>query len=268
MPLVALQQINIELTSRCSKATVCSMCAHQDRRTNPNLVWGDMDFDLLKSIRAQIEPPTIIAWHRDGEPTDFKMLREALDLFAGFPTSLVTHGERLAERADDIIGRTTTVTVSIVPKDPDRQIQLDSIRSFIAKKGDQAPMLQLKFLGHIDNAEEYEALGIPIINRALHVKPGNWLYSRATPPVPEVRICLDLLSRPSIDWQGDLYICNRFNASKEGRLGNLHESSLEDLWNGPERKRILAAHMVGRRDLANDLCKTCTFYGIPTPSGL
>ena len=267
MSLVALQQLNIELTSRCSKKTICSMCAHQDLRTNPALKLGDMNFDLLRLISTQIESPTIISLHRDGDSVDFERLREALELFNGFPVSLVTHGERLAEKADDIIGRATTVTVSIVPKDPDRQIQLDSVREFMRKKGDRAPMLQLKFLGHINDAEEYEALSLPIINRALHVKPGNWLYSRATPPVPEVRVCLDFLSRPSIDWQGNVWICNRFNASKEGLIGDLNEQSLDEIWNGPVRQAMLQAHLAGRRDLANNLCKACTFWGIPTPAG-
>jgi radical SAM protein with 4Fe4S-binding SPASM domain len=188
-------------------------------------------------------------------------------VFRGHPISVVTHGERLAEKAAEVIGRCTTVTVSIIPKDPDREIQMASIKEFLAKKGDRAPMFQLKFVGHIENAAEYEALGVPIINRALHVKPGNWSYVRTEPPVPESRLCQDFLGRPTVDWRGRLFICNRLDVKDEGLLGDLNESSLSELWNGQARMAMLAAHLAGRRDQANSLCARCSYWGIPTPAG-
>ena len=265
--LTGLQQLNVELTSRCSKKTVCACCGHQDRKTNPNLKFGDIDFALLEKIRAQVEPGIIISCHRDGDSLDYPQIEEALTLFDGFAISLVTHGERLNERAKYIIGNCTTVTVSIVPKDPDRAIQLESIRGFLAQKGDHAPMCQLKFVGHIENPEEYEALGVPIINRALHSKKGDWNYVRAEPPIPEIRVCLDFLSRPTVDWRGNFYACNRLDPNDDGLLGNLNVSTLDDLWNGPVRAKMMKAHLAGRRDLAGGLCSKCEFYGIPTPAG-
>ena len=157
--------------------------------------------------------------------------------------------------------------MSVVPNDPDRELQLESLRGFLKKKGDRPPMLQLKFVGIIHNPEPYLSLGLPVIGRALHSKKGNWNYYKIDPIIPEVRVCLDFLGRPTVDWKGNLYNCNRLDISGAGLLGNLNESTLEELWNGPERARMLRAHLAGRRQDANPLCASCEFWGISTPSG-
>ena len=265
--LTGLSQLNIELSSRCDRRTLCGFCGHQDRKTNPNLKFGDMDFALLERIREQLSPPIIISCHRDGDPLVYGRLRDALKLFADFPVSIVTHGEALDRRADEIIGNCTTVTVSVIPNDPDRELQLASIIGFLAKKRDRAPMLQLKFVGRIENPEEYERLGVPIINRALHSKKGNWNYHKIDPIVPEVRVCLDFLGRPTVDWRGMVYACNRLDVNGDGLIGDLNKQSLDEIWNGEKRHAMLRSHLAGRRDLANPLCASCNFYGVPTPSG-
>lgn len=266
--LVGLSQLNIELSSRCDRATLCAFCGHQDRKTNPHLKFGDMDFALLQRIREQVAPPVVISFHRDGDPLVYPLLREALMLFAEFPTSIVTHGEALGRRAHDLIGLATTVTVSVIPNDRDREVQLESIRSFLAQKGDLPPVLQLKFVGAIADAKPYEDLGVRIINRALHSKKGNWNYVKVNPIAPEIGVCLDFLGRPTVDWKGRVFICNRLDTLDQGIIGDLNAQSLDEIWNGPERARMLEAHLAGRRELANPLCASCESWGIPTPSGL
>lgn len=268
MALIGLSQLNIELSSRCDRATLCAFCGHQDRKSNPHLKFGDIDFDLLRRIRNQVAPPTVISFHRDGDPLVYPLLQEALMLFAEFPTSLVTHGETLSIRAKEIIGRATTITVSVIPNDRDRELQLESIRSFLNQRGDLPPVLQLKFVGAIENPQPYEALGVRIINRALHNKRGNWNYVKAHPIAPEIGVCLDFLGRPTIDWRGRVFICNRLDTEDAGLIGDLNKQSLDEIWNGPVRARMLKAHLAGRRDLANALCARCESWGIPTASGL
>jgi len=265
--LVGISQINIELSSRCDKHTLCFMCGHQNEKLNASLKYGDMDFALLQRIRAQIEPPVIVSFHRDGDPLVYPRLAAALALFRDFPTSVVTHGEALARRAAEIIGNCTIVTVSVIPNDEDRDIQLASVAQFLRLKGEAPPRVQLKFVGAVKDSERYEALGVPIINRALHSAKGNWNYVRMKPSVPEIGTCLDFLSRPTVDWRGRMFICNRLDVEDAGLLGDLNTHTLEELWNGPERKRMLAAHLAGRREDANALCARCESYGIPTPSG-
>lgn len=261
--LHGLTQVNLELTSRCDKKTICFMCGHQRGHAKN----GDMEFSLVESIAEQISPPVIVSFHRDGDPLAFERLGDALRLFRYFPTSIVTHGEALNDRADEIIGNCTTVTVSVIPRDHDRAIQLESIAGFLAKKGDRAPMVQLKFVGIIHDPEPYQALGVPIIGRALHSAKGNWNYYKIDPIIPEVRVCLDFLGRPTVDWRGRVFQCNRLDVRDEGLIGDLNVDTLDAIWNSAKRAEWLRAHLAGRRDLASALCKDCQFYGISTPSG-
>jgi hypothetical protein len=258
-----IAQLNIELSSRCDRNTLCGFCGHQDRKTNPNLKLGDMDFAMLQSIAEQVPADTIISFHRDGDPLVYPRLREALQLFRHHPTSIVTHGEVLGRRAAEIIDNCTTVTVSVIPNDKDRTLQLESVRAFLAAKGDRPPQLQLKAVGNVDDISAYESLGVPIIGRSLHNKRVNQNYQSA-PSIPEIRVCLDFLSRPTVDWQGRMFCCNRLDTSDAGLIGDLRQDTLRNVWNGPRRRAMLEAHLAGRRDLANALCASCTFWGIPS----
>ena len=107
-----------------------------------------------------------------------------------------------------------------------------------------------------------EHFDVPVIRRALHFPSGNSKYSHAVPPVPEAGICWDFLSHPSIDWQGNVFICNRLDTENKGLLGNLEENTLDELWNGPIRTDWLHHHLKGHRDRV-PACKNCLFYGIP-----
>jgi hypothetical protein len=265
--LTGLQQISLELTSRCSKKTTCFMCGHQSPKVNPNIQFGDMAFSLIESIANQISPPIIVSMHRDGDSVDFHRLGDALREFEGFPVSLVTHGERLAEKADEIIGLCTAVTVSVIPNDPDRDLQIEAVAEFLRKKGDRRPRVQLKCVGAISDIHKYQKLGLPITNRALHSAKGNWNYHRIEPLVPEVQVCLDALSRPAVDWRGRMFLCQRLDTRDEGLIGDLNTQTLDQVWNGPERQRMLRAHLDGKRGEANNLCAHCDFYGVPTPAG-
>ena len=264
MALFGLSQLNLELSSYCDKNTLCFMCGHQDPKIFPFLKFGHMNFDLLCCVVDQLPKGIIVSLHRDGDPLVYPKLHEALVKLRNFIVSIVTHGEALGKRAHEIIGCATTVTVSVISKDPDRELQLAAIKQFLVAKGDQPPQLQLKFVGEITNEQEYIDLGVPIINRVLHVKPGNYRYIKRDPIVPEVRVCLDFLSHPTVDWQGRLFVCNRLDAEDKGLLGDLKEHSLDDLWNSPKRLEWLEAHKRGRRDQASPLCKDCLFYGVPT----
>lgn len=113
-----------------------------------------------------------------------------------------------------------------------------------------------------DELAPYEALGVPIIRRLIHVPIANSKYAHRHPTIPEGRVCLDALHRPTIDWRGDVFLCNRLDPARAGYLGSVVTESLESIWHGPARMKMLDAHKAGRRDLANDLCKTCDFWGV------
>ena len=263
--LNGLSQINVELTSMCDKHTLCGFCGHQDDAIN-GAVKGDISYRLLTRIERQLSRGIVVQMHRDGEPTAYPLLKEALLLFRRYITSIVTHGENLIKKADQIIGHCTSLTVSVFNGDPDIDLQIANVKQFLELKGQQPPMVNIKIVGTMPPEREarYAAFGVPIIRRLLHVPDGNYKYIKRTPTVPEHGICLDFLSHPSVDWRGRFFICNRLDTRDEGLLGDLNSSSLEQLWNSPKRLEWLEAHKRGRRDEAAPLCRTCVFYGVPS----
>ena len=263
--LTGLSQINIELSAVCDKRTLCGFCGHQDDEINKNPK-EVMDFELLWHIRSQLPKGIIVQFHRDGEPTACSYLGEALHLFFDFITSIVTHGENLIKKADEIINNCTSLTVSVFNGDADMECQLENIEKFLELKGDKPPMVNIKIVGSMPPEREkvYASFGVPIIRRLLHVPDGNYRYARRDPTVPEHGICLDFLHHPSVDWRGNFYICNRLDTAHLGLLGNLNESTLDELWNSPKRMEWLEAHKRGRRDQASPLCKKCLYYGVPS----
>jgi radical SAM protein with 4Fe4S-binding SPASM domain len=226
-----------------------------------------MDFDLVEAIASQIPAGVIVQFHRDGESLLHPRLGDVLDLFAHCIRSIVTNGKKLVEKADEIIDRCETVTVSAFDKDPDGDEQLAVLRKFLVEcKGSKKPNVNVKIVGNMaaERLVQYENLGIPILHRSLHVPSADVGYKQSRPPIPEVGICLDFLSHPSIDWRGNVFICNRLDVHSVAVLGNLKDSTLDSLWNGQKRKTMLSHHIDGRRDLANALCAKCEFYGLPT----
>jgi len=140
------------------------------------------------------------------------------------------------------------------------------LREFLKLKGERKPNVNVKIVGEmaVERLREYDLLGVPILHRSLHHPSSDTRYRKSHPPIPEVGICLDFLSHPSIDWRGNLFICNRLDVNNMGLLGSLKDSPLDLLWNGEKRKAMMAHHINGRRDLANPLCAKCEFWGLPS----
>ena len=265
MELTGLSQINIELSSSCEKEPLCRFCGHQNEKVNVGLRYGDMDLTLLAHIARQVPRGTIAQFHRDGEPLVYPALAEALDLFSHCIRSIVTHGGHLGDRAHDILGRCERVTVSVFESDPAGAEQYAQVQQFLAARDEQRlPALNIKIVGEMtaEGIQGWQRLGVPIIRRQLHHPAGDWRYRGSGPPIPEAMICGDLLTHPSIDWEGNLYLCNRLQPKGEGKLGNLYASSLEELWNGEARAAIIRQHVLMQREQV-PACRGCEFWGLP-----
>jgi len=262
--LNGLSQINVELCSDCDKS--CPFCGHQDAEVNPNLVRGSISIPLLSKISKQVPAGIVSQFHRDGESLLHPKLGAALEMFSHCIRSIVTNGKKLVAKAEEIIDNCESLTVSAFNADVDGPEQLEVVRKFLELKGDRPPMVNIKIVGFMSPEREqlYAALGVPIIRRLIHVPDGNYRYAKRNPTIPESGICLDFLSHPSIDWRGQVFVCNRLDAQGQGLLGSLHENTLDELWNSPKRREWLAAHMRGRRDQAAPICKTCLYWGIPS----
>jgi radical SAM protein with 4Fe4S-binding SPASM domain len=191
----------------------------------------------------------------------YSRLGDALDLFPNHITSIVTNGRKLSERAYQIIGKCTSVCVSIMEGDEDIEDNVQWIlEDFLDKKGNDRPHnILIKLVGEL-NQYPFIKYKVKIIRRDLHKPEGSWNYHKKPPVIPESGICYDLLHKPSINWKGHFYICNRFSPDGEGMIGDLNKDSLENIWNGVVRKSYIDSHKVGNRNLP--LCEKCEYYGI------
>lgn len=259
--LNGLHTINIELTSRCNK--FCYFCGHQNPKVNKSLEFGDMDIKLFDKILSQLPKGITLQFHRDGEPLLYCSLITILAMTRDkYITNIVTNGMLLMKHAYGIIDNLTSLTISVYKGDKDNEQQLNIISQFLNLKGTRKPIILIKLVGDMD-ASPYEALpGVRIIKRALHEPSGSKNYRKAESVIPEVGICWDLLGHPSINWKGEMFICNRLFPNNEGYIGNLNEQSLDEIWNGNLRQEILSFHLTGNRELILP-CKTCHFWGIP-----
>jgi len=261
--LQGLAILNVELTSRCNKN--CWMCGRRKvERDCPELVlaYGDMEFELLQKVAAQLPPNLVVQLHNNGEPTLYPRLREALDLFENQITHFDTNGKLLVEKAADIIGRLDTMAVSVFENDAEAEEQYDILNQFLEIKGNDKPFVVARLNGQVD-ARPYEKLGLLIARRLLHAPMGSFNYERKSPTVPEIGICLDFLNHLAINKDGDVSICVRFDPRRVGVIGNVREQTLEDIWASPRRMEWLEHHKTGRRDKI-PLCSYCHFWGVPT----
>lgn len=226
-----------------------------------------MSMALLADLAADLAPlgnNLVVQFHRDGDPLAATKLGWALQVFSANTRSLVTHGEGLARRADELIGHCEAITVSIFRGDPDRDKQVAALTEFLKRKGDKLPRVFLKIVGGMSDGDfmPYAAFGLPVLSRRLHLPESNRRYTGGMPPLPEHGLCLDLLSHPSVAWDGLVYLCNRLSPLGLGVIGDLKTETLDQIWNGQIRQRAINLHHLGQRQQV-PFCSTCTYSGIP-----
>ena len=265
--LAGLSQINVELSSVCKKKTKCGFCGHQDPAIHPNLKPGQMTRGLMHVLADELRPlgkNLVLQAHRDGDPLDASDLGYFLERFRAHLRSLVTHGETLAEKAHEVVDNCEAITVSIFRGDPDQAIQLAALEQFLSIKGDRLPRVYLKIVGGMSDGDlqPYVRLGVPFLSRRLHLPESNRKYTGGVPLMPEHGVCLDLLSHPSVAWDGRVYLCNRLDPTDRGVIGNVMTATLDAIWNGPARQQAIDHHLHGRRNEV-PACASCQYYGIP-----
>ena len=260
--LHGLTTVNVELTSLCNKK--CWMCGRRETEIKyPELVqnWGHMDFELVQKIANQLPPNIIVQLHNNGEPLLYPRFGEAVKLFERQITGLDTNGKLLVEKADEIINNLDTITISIIENDSESEEQYKTIEEFFKLKGDKNPYVTFRLNGNVDSAR-YKKFNAPIARRAIHAKLASVNYE-STPTIPEMGICLDFLNHLSINKDGEVSTCVRFDPAKLGVIGNVRTQTIEEIWNSEKRMRWLEYHKKGQRDKM-PLCKNCHYWGVPT----
>lgn len=258
-----LTTIHLELTSRCNKKPGCWMCGRRKLEKMGKTDWGDMPYELLEKIASQVPGGIVVQFHNNGEPLLYPKLADALDRFSHCIRCFNTNGKLLLEKAQEIIGRLECLTLSIHEDDPEMEKQHDIMTRFWAMKGNRKPQVIYRLLGKVDSEpwEEHHLKGI-ICRRVLHDPMGSFDYEEE-PTIPEIGICLDLLTHLAIDRYGKVSPCVRFDPDRIGVIGDLNKESLEEIWNGRIRRNIIGCHLAGHRDWVR-LCSKCEFWGVPT----
>jgi radical SAM protein with 4Fe4S-binding SPASM domain len=223
--------------------------------------YGDMDFALVKSIARQLPSDIVVQLHDNGEPLLYPRFKEAIRLFDRQIRCMDTNGKLIVEKAGDIINNLETLTISTFENDEEADEQYGLIKKFLKIKGRRKPNVIIRCLGEM-NLERYKKLDCIIATRILHSAMGSFKY-RKNPTVPEIGICLDLLSHMVIRRDGKVSICVRFDPRGIGIIGDCTKEPLIDIWNSPKRRRWLEYHVEGRRKRV-PLCSYCEFWGVPT----
>lgn len=249
------QWISIELSSRCNKA--CSFCGRAKAREE-GMETGDIDIELFNHIVSQFKG-TVIQMNKDGEPLLYDKIWVVGTICRDYITNIVTNGMLLWEKRNALIDNFTTVTVSVIEDDSE---QFETVKKFKEYIGDGFPKTFIKFLGDYHNPE-YEKLGLKTMRRSIHNPEGDTGYKQSKPPIPELGVCIDFLTKPSIDWRGKFYICNRFDIEGKGVIGDCNKQTLQEIWDSDKRQQWLELHKQGRRDLI-PLCAMCEYWGYPS----
>lgn len=260
--LNGLATVNIELTSRCNKN--CWMCGRRKvDREYPEIAleYGDMEFELVKSIAKQLPEGIVVQFHDSGEPLLYPRFREAIRLFTHQIRCMDTNGKLIIEKAEEIIDNLDTLTISVVERDEESEEQHQLIKEFLKIKGERKPNVIIRCLGNV-NLDRYKNLGCIIATRILHSPMGSFKYKK-NPTVPEIGICLDLLSHMVIKRNGKVSLCVRFDPHGLGVIGDCTTTPLLDIWNSPKRRKWLKYHIEGKRNKV-PLCSYCEFWGVPT----
>tara|TARA_Y100000310_G_scaffold153576_1_gene152969 strand:- start:1916 stop:2635 length:720 start_codon:yes stop_codon:yes gene_type:complete len=238
------------------------MCGRRKiEREYPKLAnWGDMDYEMVKSISEQLPENIVIQFHNNGEPLLYDCIGEAFSLFTHQIRCLDTNGKLLIEKASEIIDNLETITISTFHEDPEASDQAKIVSKFLELKGDRKPNVIIRQLGNAKDFPEYD--GLIKAKRQLHKPEGSFGY-KSPPTIPEIGICLDLLNHMAIKSTGLVLMCVRFDPLGLGVIGDAKQQSLESIWNGEYRQMVVKKHIQGKRDEVA-LCKTCEYWGIAT----
>ena len=254
--------LNIELTSKCDKS--CWMCGRRKlERDYPELCnWGDMPKEMVSEISKQTPKDIVVQFHNNGESLLYPDLGWALSLFRDNIRCFDTNGKLLLEKADEIIGNLDTLTISVIQDDSEGDEQYDIICKFLSKRNGRKPLLVYRLLGNIKDSYRWGQLEGTVCKRILHRSEGSFGYTKPV-TIPEIGICLDLLTHLSINRLGEVSVCVRFDPERYGVIGNIKNQTLSEIWNGEIRKHYIQTHLEGLRNTLL-LCGKCHYWGYPT----
>jgi hypothetical protein len=266
--LTGLTKINVELSSVCGKK--CWMCGRRERDQKYHTEYGHMEWNTIETIADQIPSGMIIATHNNGESMESPHYGKAIKLFKEKECLVytVTNGQKVLEKANEIIGNLDSLSFSIFEMDDEQEEQYKIIEEFLQLKGNKSPMVTYRLIGTVDETPynyligKYEGL---IVRRALHLPSGSMNYSKPV-TISEHGICMDFLTTLVIDRFGNISCCVRFDPNGELVLGNINDMTIEEAWNSKKRMEMKEKHITGKRNELSYCGQKCHYYGVPISS--
>jgi len=265
--------VRIENTNVCNAK--CTYCP----RDSMNREYGYMDFDLFKKIVddcARIGVPNLDL-HSYGEPLLDKKLGERIRYAksrSNFHTMIITNGSLLTqERGRELIeSGLDAITVSLDPGPAEMHDQvrlflsheriIRNLKEFLVLKKEmrsETPRVVLGSTLHTENEqyleeflEEWRSQVSHIHLQVLH----NWGGDINAPSKPTFLPCSRLWLTLTVQCDGKVSLCC-VDYSGKHILGDMRTSSIMEIWNNSEYRKIRHASLRGviEDDL---LCKTCT----------
>lgn len=256
--------IHLELSGKCVKE--CPACQRRVAEIEaPDEVrsWDYMDMALVERLADELPHDILLSLHGRGEPLQHPHIGQCLEILS--KNNRILHFDSnimfLDDKGPEIIDRLDVLTVSLLEGNShdSNMRQYRSLNKFLKLKKGFKPRVVIRITGTVPGLELWEKLGLPLVKRPLHSKQGRSGYSR--PPVaPEFHICLEMLQRLFIAYNGEVRPCVRSDIWGENIIGDLNHETLNQIWTGIDRSKRLQEHVRGER---LGFCADCQFWGIP-----
>lgn len=271
----------IELVEGCNR--ICNFCGINAIRSAPGNYRYMNEATLVHTVNqiAEFSPQSKIVWAMHGEPLQHPKVTWLVGIArAILPKSyfmLVTNGKvllgKMQERLEKLFdsGISTVILDTYYPERDALREEAAQLRGFrvIDFYDDKPGMAEVRpFDNHHDKLSRVVVLMDDLAardgddpTRKIHNHAGSCADGKHTPmSEPLVRTCYKPFRELSIEWDGTVNLCCE-DWTRRFVLGNVTETTLNDIWYSPEIEAARAMLQNKRRDFAG--CKVCD-----APAGL
>ncbi|WP_280921208.1 radical SAM/SPASM domain-containing protein [Methanolobus bombayensis] len=265
----------MEVTNHCNLK--CIMCPREIMTRKE----GVMDLELFKKViddTTKFKKPYLLTLHFSGEPLINKklpeMIRYAKDKgvpIVKFNSNAMLLDEKMSEQ---ILGSGLDILTIAIESTKDihdkfrvgsdfeqvtRNVQ--NIVEMKKKKGLKKPSIRVQMLTSKDTDEKDIQAGIdlwePIVDyvKIESISTAGGQIEDFGSTRSQKKLCKEIWTNMVILWNGDVTVCCvDHNAAL--KVGNVNESSIEEIWNGEKYQRLRDLHRKGDLDKI-PLCDSC-----------